>query len=103
MWSIILISIDHTDYCKTKKKESNSFLIISLQNKELKLKYLFSEDQLSSLIISNNLVSFIYSTKPLGLQCYSNEVFNEDLSLFHSDIVEFHFFFHVLRTTDSLF
>lgn len=98
MWSIILISIDHTDYCKTKKKESNSFLIISLQNKELKLKYLFSEDQLSSLIISNNLVSFIYSTKPLGLQCYSNEVFNEDLSLFHSDIVEFHFFFFFMSS-----
>ena len=92
MWSIILIVIDHIDYCKTKIKESNLFLIISLQNKELKMKYLFSEDQLSSLIMSNNLVSFIYSTKPLGLPCYSNEVFNEDLSLFHSDIMEFHFF-----------
>ena len=57
------------------------------------MKYLFSEDQLSSLIMSNNLVSFIYSTKPLGLPCYSNEVFNEDVSIFHSDIEEFHFFF----------
>ena len=92
VWSIILIAIDHIDYCETKKKESNLFLIIGLQNKELKMKYLFSEDQLSSLIMSNNLVSFIYSTKPLGLPCYSNEVFNEDLSLFHSDIEEFHFF-----------
>ena len=78
VWSIILIAIDHIDYCKTKIKESNLFLIISLQNKELKMKYLFSEDQLSSLVMSNNLVSFIYSTKPLGLPCYSNEVFNED-------------------------
>ena len=93
VWSIILIAIDHIDYCETKKKESNLFLIISLQNKELKMKYLFSEDQLSSLIMSNNLVSFIYSTKPLGLPCYSNEVFNEDVSIFHSDIEEFHFFF----------
>ena len=102
VWSIILIAIDHIDYCKTKIKESDLFLIISLHNKELEMKYLFSEDQLSSLIMSNNLVSFIYSTKPLGLPCYSNEVFNEDLSLFHSDIVEFHFFY-VIRTIGSLF
>ena len=90
VWSIILIAIDHIDYCETKKKESNLFLIISLQNKGLKVTYLFSEDQLSSLIMSNNLVSFIYSTKPLK----GSVVFlKRSLPLFHSDIVEFQFFF----------
>lgn len=68
VWSIILIAIDHIDYCESKKKESNLFLIISLQNKGLKVTYLFSEDQLSSLIMTKNLASFIYSTKPLNLK-----------------------------------
>ena len=102
VWSIILIAIDHIDYCETKKKESNLFLIISLQNKELKMKYLFSEDQLSSLIMSNNLVSFIYSPKLWVFHVIQTK-FLMKICLYSIPTSRSFIFFHVIRTTGNSF